>query len=262
MASTHCRDFWTPRTVAWYERANERSDYAVAVFTAAADLLKDCRTALNVGAGFGAVALPLAIRMEHVTALEPSPAMADALERAAARRGLDNVSVIRAAWGETSIEPHDVVFCAHVGPLLRPEAPFLSEVMKYARIGGVFVRDMPGGGDKFFFRELYPMLLGRPYETRCDYEDTVAALKTLGIETRVTSVTYHSDQPFDDLEDAYDFWMEYLGLSGPTTRRFLAAWLPSRLRREGDQWIAPYEKRAAVIQWRTSGRASEKEMTR
>lgn len=250
VSSTHCRDFWTPRTVGWYERANERSDYAAAVFAAAADLLADGRTALDVGAGFGALAVPLALRMERVTAIEPSPAMADALERTAARRGLDNLEVIRAEWQMAKAEPHDLVVCAHVGPLLRPGAAFLSDVSRYARCGVVLVRDMPGGGDKFFFRELYPLLLGRPYETRCDYEDTVAALAVLGIEPRVTAVTYHSDQPFDDLEDACDFWMDYLGLTDAEVRRFLASWLLPRLQRDGDRWIAPYEKRAAVLQWR------------
>lgn len=247
----HSRDFWTPRTVAWYERANERSDYAATIFAATADLLADCRTALDVGAGFGALAVPLALRMDRVTALEPSPAMSDALERTAARRRLSNLALVRAEWGTVGVERHDVVFCAHVGPLLRSGAPFLSEVSAYARVGVVLVRDMPGGGDKFFFRELYPLLLGRPYETRCDSEDTVAALAALGISAAVTTATYRSDQPFDDLEEACEFWMEYLGTTDPTVRRFLASWLPARLRRDGHRWIAPYEKQAAVLQWRT-----------
>ncbi len=244
------RDFWTPRTVAWYERANERSDYAATIFGATADLLADGRTVLDVGAGFGALAVPLASRMSRVTALEPSIAMSEALERAAARRGLSNLTLIRAAWGSVTVESHDVVLCAHVGPLLRPGAAFLSEVSRSARVGVVLVRDMPGSGDKFFFRELYPRLLGRPYERSDDYEDTLATLAALGIQARMTAVTYSSDQPFDDFEDACEFWMEYLGTADPKVRRFLDAWLPSRLRREGDHWIAPYEKQAAVLQWR------------
>ncbi|MDO8478751.1 MAG: hypothetical protein Q7W02_21640, partial [Candidatus Rokubacteria bacterium] len=76
-------EFWTERTVAWYERANERSDYAARVLGALGPALVGCRDALDVGAGFGALALPLAQRLEAVTALEPSAAMAGALRAGA-----------------------------------------------------------------------------------------------------------------------------------------------------------------------------------
>ena len=41
-----------------------------------AELLVECRTALDVGAGFGALALPLARRLLRVTAIEPAAAIA------------------------------------------------------------------------------------------------------------------------------------------------------------------------------------------
>ena len=56
-------EFWTERTVAWYERADARGDSAARVLAAVPDLLAGCRSALDVGAGFGALALPLARRL-------------------------------------------------------------------------------------------------------------------------------------------------------------------------------------------------------
>ncbi len=93
------RGLWNERTVAWYQRANGRSDYAERFLGAIPDLLARSRPALDVGAGFGALALPLARLMERVTAVEPAPAMAAALRGAAARARLDNVTVIEATWG-------------------------------------------------------------------------------------------------------------------------------------------------------------------
>ena len=91
-------EFWTERTVAWYERADARGDYAARVLAAVPDVLAGCRSALDVGgAGFGALALPLARRLDRVTALEPAPAMAAALRRAVRRHALSNVVVIEAA---------------------------------------------------------------------------------------------------------------------------------------------------------------------
>ncbi len=242
---------WTERTVAWYERANARSDYAERVLGAIADLLAGCRSALDVGAGFGALTLPLARRLERVTALEPAPPMAAALRRAAAREGLAGVTVVEAAWGQVALEPHDLVLCAHVGPLLQPGSPFLTEAPRLARRAVVLIRDAPGGDDKFFFSELYPRLLGRPYERACADRATLGALRALGIEPEVVTIEYDSSQPFESLDEACDFWLAYLGLEGDArARAFLARFLASRLRREGAGWLAPYRKRASVMRWR------------
>lgn len=240
---------WTDRKVAWYERADARSDYAERILSATPDPLAGCRTALDVGAGFGALALPLARRLERVTALEPAPAMARALRAAVAREGLGNVTVIEAPWGAVPPGPHDLVVCAHVSELMRPGAAFLAEVGQVARRRVLLVRGAPGEQDKFFYGELYPRLLGRPYAYRCDHPETLEALRALGVVPRVREVEYSSDQPFDSLEEACDFWVEYMGLEGEAPRSFLREFLASRLRREGDLWVAPFRKRAAVLTW-------------
>ncbi|MBI1734719.1 MAG: class I SAM-dependent methyltransferase [Candidatus Rokubacteria bacterium] len=241
--------FWTARRVAWYRRANARSDYADRVLAVVDDLLARSASALDVGAGFGALALPLASRLSRVTAIEPAREMARTLRDDARTLGLANVTVIEAAWSDVEVAPHDLVLCAHVGPLLGHGAPFLRAVPALARRGVVLVRDVPGGDDKFFFRELYPRLRGEPYERASDYEDTLAAIATLGVQPTVTAIDYASDQPFVSLEEACDFWMEYMRLEGDAPRAFLRDFLRERLTREGAGWIAPFRKRAAVIHW-------------
>jgi SAM-dependent methyltransferase len=244
------RSRWTPRTVAWYERANARSDYAATVLSTAAPVLPGARSVLDVGAGFGALALPLAARVDRITALEPAPAMRAALRRALRRRGVVNVRVVPAAWGERPLPPHDVTVCAHVGPLLAPGSPFLAALPALGRLGFVLVHDAPGGGDKFFFSELYPRLLGRPYGSGRAPRDALAALTALGIAPRVRTVDVSSDQPLSSLTEACDFWMTHMGLTDVAARRFLRRFLAPRLRREGRAWIAPYRKRVSVITWR------------
>ena len=68
----------------------------------------------------------------------------------------------------------------------------------------------------------------------------------------MTIVSYRSDQPFTDLEDACDLWQEYLGVDDAGARAVLREFLAKRLVRNGSGWIARYTKQAAVIYWRTS----------
>lgn len=244
-------EFWTDRTAGWYARAVARSDFAAKVLGAVGGALGGCRGALDVGAGCGALALPLARCLERVTALEPSPAMGRALRRAAAAEGVGNVTVLDAAWGETEVAPHDLVVCAHVGELLKPGSSFLAAAPALARRLLVLVRDAPRreDQDKFFYRELYPALLGRAYQHRSHSDETLTGLRALGIEPRVTMVEYSSDQPFDDLEEACDFWMIYMGLEGPGTRAYLEGFLRERLISTGRELIAPFRKRATIFVW-------------
>ena len=246
-----CPEFWTDRTVAWYRRANEGSDYAARVLGALGRALDACESALDVGGGFGALALPLARRLGSVTVLEPAPAMARSLRAAAATTGLANVTVVEAAWGEAPVTRHDLVICAHVGGLLAGHSLFLRDAGSVAQRLVALVRDLPTGpaDDKFFYRELYPALLGRPYVHRCRGEDTVAGLARLGIRPTVTPIEYASDQPFDNLEEACDFWMTYMGLEGEKPRDFLRRFLSERLERHDGLLVAPLRKRAAVIAW-------------
>jgi hypothetical protein len=248
-------EFWTARKVAWYRRAIARSDYAAAVVRALDPALADCASALDVGAGCGALTLPLAGRLRHVTALEPAPAMAKALREDAARRELANVDVVEAAWAEVPLGSHDLVLCAHVGELLRPAAPFLLDVSGVARRWVALVRDAVSEAgevrDKFFFGELYPRLLGRPYTTGYPAPmETVERLRVLGITPEVTPIGYDFGQPFDDLDEACDFWEAYLGLAPGSQRQFLRDFLGDRLVREDGGWVAPYPKRALLIAWR------------
>jgi hypothetical protein len=113
----------------------------------------------------------------------------------------------------------------------------------------VLVCDAPGGDDKFFFPELYPLLLGRTYSRSSGHTETLEAVRALGVKHTVTPIAYRSDQPFDSLEEACDFWMAYMGLEGDGPRAYLRQFLAGRLRRDGAGWLAPFRKRAVVIAW-------------
>jgi hypothetical protein len=70
---------------------------------------------LDVGAGGGRYALPLAVHVREVVAVDPSPSMLGALREDAAAFGVENVSVIEARWPMPDPPNGDVGLMAHVG---------------------------------------------------------------------------------------------------------------------------------------------------
>jgi SAM-dependent methyltransferase len=58
---------------------------------------------LDIGSGPGTIALPLAAKAAHVTAVEPAEGMAAVLEENIAARGLGNVDIARKRWDDVEI---------------------------------------------------------------------------------------------------------------------------------------------------------------
>ena len=90
-------------------------------------------TVIDVGAGGGRMALPLALRCANVVAVEPSESMAAVLTDQAAASGISNVKLIQSTWEDAVTSPGDVVICAHVVYTVRDIAGFLNKLDAHAR---------------------------------------------------------------------------------------------------------------------------------
>jgi SAM-dependent methyltransferase len=73
-------------------------------------------TVLDVGAGTGRLAVPIASMAAHVTALDPSGGMLSILRDRMAEKGRSNYSCVQMRWEDVrigrDIEPHDVAIAA------------------------------------------------------------------------------------------------------------------------------------------------------
>jgi SAM-dependent methyltransferase len=246
------KDYWTPPRVRLFSEAIRLSDFPAKVVKVLESPLADCESALDVGAGVGSLTVPLAKCVERVTALEPSPAMADELRATLARNHLDNVTCLQAAWGAAEVAPHDLIVVANVAPLFEDLLGFLTAAEPLARRAIALVQNVGPGTEKFYLGELYPLLLGRAYPEREDYLRTLRLLHSLGIYANVRIVAYRFDQPFTTLEEAADFWTEQMRLTDPEQRGRLLAFLQTRLEQVGGRLIAPMRRQSAVIWWRVA----------
>jgi len=86
-------DFWAPRAQQF--RPGTRESVEIPYLESLGSAREEW---LDVGAGGGRFAIPLAQRFARVVAVEPSPSMRQALAAAADERGVHNIDVVGLAW--------------------------------------------------------------------------------------------------------------------------------------------------------------------
>ena len=244
--------YWTPRRARLFNLALQSSDFPAQTLRALAPALAGCTTVLDVGAGVGALTVLLAKHGYQVTALEPKSVMLQELQDSLVRNRLDTVTCLQTAWDAHVATPHDLILVANVAPIFDDLLPFLTEAEPLARQTMALVQNVGPGSEKFYYGELYPHLLGRPYPGRADYLRTLTLLHSIGIYANTQIISYRFDQPFDSFPDAVQFWKDLMRLQTADQERRLIAFLEGRLERVGDRWIAPMQRQSAVVWWRVA----------
>jgi FkbM family methyltransferase len=74
-------------------------------------------TVLDVGAGTGRLAIPIAKQVKSMTAIDPSRGMLECLQKNMEKEGTTNIACINKRWEDielgVDLEPHDVVIASH-----------------------------------------------------------------------------------------------------------------------------------------------------
>ncbi len=117
------RDFYAPVTKTFVADPDREPEPALAALL---ELTRPGDTWLDVGAGAGRYALPLARRVLQVVALDPSVSMLEALEASAAERGIGNVRAVEGRW---PVDPAtDAATSAALGPLPCADVALIAHV--------------------------------------------------------------------------------------------------------------------------------------
>ncbi len=243
--------FWNTLKARWYRRGLEGSTFPKVIAPYILRHATGARTFLDVGAGCGSLAIPLAKAGKDVTALDPSAAMISILQEDIKRLGLKNIKTIIRPWEAECVEPVDVIICANVPGLLKGSTDFLREASEKA---GMYVFLVEGAGpraDKFYYKELYPLIFNREFGPRKDYLATYTALHEMGIYANVRIVEYDFDQPFVSLDEAVEFWKEHMCLVTEEHDRTLREFLGKKLEKSGNGLVSRIHKRSAIIWWKT-----------
>lgn len=134
---------------------------------------------LDVGAGGGRYALPLALTSKQVIAVDPSGGMREVLKGELERHGIDNVVQRDLRWpaGSDEIQAH-CSLAAHVGYDIREINPFIDglERVTSERCVALSMDRAPSGG----FERLWEQVHGEPRQTLPAMRDLVHLLLARG----------------------------------------------------------------------------------
>src|SRR6266566_5905198 len=225
LASGHAdTGYWDRRSKSYARSTQSRIDDFLKVLE---PYLSPRKTLIDVGAGAGRHATPLAEKLEWVTAVEPSEGMRSHIP------ARDNMTVIASTWDEAEVAPADLVICSHVLYGVADPLPFINKLQRSAR-ERVFVMiresDLPHPA-----AELRRRIAGDSGPRLPRFSELFMLLLEMGIAPEVTFLRYPALTRYADIDEAL---IDSRALFGPgwdeTAGR---ATLEEILRRDGDDLV-------------------------
>ena len=159
-------------------------------------------TLMDVGAGGGRLALPLALHCRGVVAVEPSASMASVLQQQAQESGINNVSLAQSSWEDAQVEPADLVLCSHVVYVIRKIDPFIRKLDSHARQRVVIVVYNAPPQSQIY--PLWQRIHGRERLALPSLHQLLEVLEELGIDPQVDELPPQPPRGYDTMKQAVE----------------------------------------------------------
>jgi SAM-dependent methyltransferase len=228
-----CASIWASRdrARAFLAQARERPDRILHDIDGLP--LKADSNVLDIGAGPGTLAVPLAARVASVTAVEPAAGMAEVMSEHARKKGVTNLSIVRKRWEDVDYRkdlkgPYDIVIARH--SLGMPNIRDAVKAMCEASSEWVYLFWFAGstGWEKAMI-DLWPKLHGREYHSGPKADVLYNVLYSMGIYPNVETVQMEYARKFPDIDAAVNEFREQYMISSPAQEEILRGHLQGSL---------------------------------
>ena len=212
-------------------------------------------TWVDIGAGAGRFALPLALYVQQVIAIEPSPAMRAELANLQIEHGIVNIDILDQRWPSDAPEITgiaDVALISHVGYDIEQMGAFLDTMERAAGRECVALQYDHSPGSMFW--QLWPAIHGEEQAHLPGATEFIALLEARGAKVEASELERSGDRQrfvFEQPEDAMDWarrrlWLSENSAKLPLLRRVVEELL---IERDG-AWSLPDQPNQMLIRWR------------
>ena len=212
-------------------------------------------TLLDVGAGGGRLALPLALTCREVIAVEPSPAMCVVLRETADEYGIGNVSIVESGWLEASVEPADVALCSHVVYVIEDIGSFVRKMDEHARRLALAVVFQASPLSQMY--GLWEQVHGEKRHALPALPEFLPVLEELGIRPEVAELEPQPARGFGSVEEAREAIARRIFVApGSEAMERLDRALAESLHERDGVWLIDGARpiRPCIVAWETGGR--------
>jgi len=207
-------------------------------------------TVLDVGAGTGRLAIPIAKQAKSVTAIDPSKGMLACLQENMEKESVKNITCINKRWEDielgSDIEPHDVVIASHSLSMLDMQealAKIDATAKKCVHLFTFAGRWMDGG--------LSEEICGEKHSSWSDYIYLCNILHDMGIYANVEIWDSEYEQHYASLDEAVTKFKEMYDLSSEK-EGILRAHLSNILVEDDGALCLKRKSKSAMIWWQTN----------
>jgi SAM-dependent methyltransferase len=242
----------------WKDRARSYSD-GVKKRWALPDVHKDFvlsmlkadpgSTIIDIGAGTGGWAVPMARHAKRVTALEPSPHMIEVMKENIEQEGTGDVEIVQGSWPETETGLHDYSLCSHAMYGVADLPAFVNAMSNATRKTCLMLMRVPAPDGTMAQAAL--RIWGQPHDSP-NFQVAYAAMLQMGLYPHVLMGSPDRWDPWTNasLEEAMAETRRRFKLPSPSEHdAFLDDLLKSRLTYRDGRYVWPSEVRSALIYW-------------
>ncbi|MFL5755813.1 MAG: methyltransferase domain-containing protein [Chloroflexota bacterium] len=243
-------DFYAPVSSLFVADPRRTSEPALEALRAMA---APTETWLDVGAGAGRYALPLALATREVVAVEPSASMRHALRTGMSEHGITNIRVVAGAWPEIlpQLDPPvaDTALIAHVGYDIEEIGPFIDALERASRhrcVAMLTDRSPASVADPF-----WPAVHGESRVPLPALPELLELLRARGRTTELRRVD-RAARTFDSRDALGTFLRRQLWVAegGPKDREFRRALASLAIERDGGWTLAsPPAGSVGIVTW-------------
>ena len=157
-------------------------------------------TLLDVGAGGGRLALPLALTCGAVAAVEPSPSMCAVFRETANEFDIRNASIIESDWLSATVEPADVLLCCNVLYVISDIGAFVRKLDSHARrlVMVILMRTPP----RWQVHHIWEAMHGEQRLSMPTVPQLLPVLDELGIRPEIADLPERPPHEFASREEA------------------------------------------------------------